>query len=326
MTAPHRTAPHRTAPHRTARHWRTLLLMISAGLFASSPASARPLGYESAACEIDSTPVCTWVDSVDRWDCDLEVLGGSGTATAWMIYGERTDLSADCGNVCDGNLYCSFGIRDGQKYYCDLTQSEGEDIQEGVLLGTEDNDWLSFWYEEGSGEDYVKCGMQNHQIDLTGIPLVRGTIQAGLGSDTLHGSWVSTGDYLDNLYGGSGDDYIYSHEGADDSFGGDGYDRIHGGAGDDDIQGGDVSDYLSGGPGNDTMSGGGWSDFMCGNEDVDTMLGGVGGDYMTGGAGADILDGGGEGSLCTTEAGNTHINCTAWLDTVTVCPVDVLPY
>jgi RTX calcium-binding nonapeptide repeat (4 copies) len=288
----------------------------------SPRAFARPLGYESVDCDIDGTPVCTWVDSIDRWECDLDALGGAGTATAWMIYGERTDLATDCGNICDGDLYCSFGIRDGQKYYCDLTQAEGEDLKEGLLQGTEDNDGLSFWYEEGT----VKCGMMNHQIDLTAIPVVRGRMVGGPGGDAMHGSWVSDGNYEDLLYGGGGDDYIYGHEGADQCFGGDGYDRIHAGAGDDTIEGGDTADYLSGGPGDDTMSGGGWSDFMCGNEDVDTMLGGAATDYMTGGAGADILDGGALQSWCTTEPGNTHVNCTEWDAAVDVCPVDVLPY
>lgn len=45
-------------------------------MIASSSASARPLGYESADCEIDSTPVCTWIDSVDRWECDDDYIYG----------------------------------------------------------------------------------------------------------------------------------------------------------------------------------------------------------------------------------------------------------
>ena len=85
------------------------------------------------------------------------------------------------------------------------------------------------------------------------------------------------------IYGGNGDDRIWSSVGNDTLFGGSGNDEIFGSDGNDFISGGAGDDILVGGKGNDVIEGGDGSDVILGEE---------GDDIIEGGSGADILDGG----------------------------------
>jgi len=94
------------------------------------------------------------------------------------------------------------------------------------------------------GIELIEAGAGNDVIDLTSPDYQVGdiTIYGGLGNDVL---WSSAGD--DVLYGESGNDSL---------FGGGGDDTLDGGAGDDYISGSSGNDLLLGGAGNDILLGG----------------------------------------------------------------------
>jgi Ca2+-binding RTX toxin-like protein len=89
------------------------------------------------------------------------------------------------------------------------------------------------------------------------------------GNDTMYGT--EDPDWLDVLWGGTGNDTIYGLAGGDEILGNSGDDRLYGGSGDDGI---------SGGPGNDTI---------YGNSGDDSIRGGPGRDVLSGGPGKNIV-------------------------------------
>ena len=97
-------------------------------------------------------------------------------------------------------------------------------------------------------------------------------IRAGGGSDVIDltsPNFAYIGDGM-TVYGGSGDDVIWSNTGSNILFGDAGDDRITGGSGD---------DVIIGGSGNDKMHGGGGEDIFCfggswGNDVVEQLAGG----------------------------------------------------
>jgi Ca2+-binding RTX toxin-like protein len=98
------------------------------------------------------------------------------------------------------------------------------------------------------------------------------TIYAGSGDDIINFTSPHY-TYLDiTIYGGDGNDKIWSSIGNDNLFGQDGNDQIYGGAGNDIIDGGIGDDDLNGGEGNDIL------------------IGGIGDNTLTGGAGNDMFD------------------------------------
>ncbi|WP_421863316.1 calcium-binding protein [Motiliproteus sp.] len=107
--------------------------------------------------------------------------------------------------------------------FADGSSWDTDKIEELVLIGTEESDYLSGTYRD----DYI----------------------SGLGGDyTLIG-----GAGNDLIYGGDGNDHIEGGAGNDQLFGDDGNDHIEGGSGDDILNGGaGLYDTLSGGAGNDT--------------------------------------------------------------------------
>lgn len=268
-------------------------------------------------CNPGGTDVCTWNGVADRWDCDVSAIGETGQTTSWLIYGERTDLADDCGNICDGKLYCAFGVQNGVKFYCDLPQTVGQDLQEARLLGTEYQDILSLQYHEST----TQCRMKNH--GLNSISLVVAKAIGNDAADEIHGSWETNATYQDDLQGSGDDDEIYGHEGADLISGGGGWDQIHAGDGADEVYGDDGADYISGGFGDDELYGGNTSDFICGDDGDDTLHGGAAYDYMWGGDDADVLDGAATEAACYDDGVDTLTNCDIWADPPEVCPVDV---
>nr|WP_207388749.1 immunoglobulin-like domain-containing protein [Stutzerimonas kirkiae] len=65
--------------------------------------------------------------------------------------------------------------------------------------------------------------------------------------------------------------------------------NLIGGAGDDILTGGDGDDILRGGAGDDTLIGGAGNDILIGGDGDDILIGGSGDDILTGGAGADTF-------------------------------------
>ena len=144
-----------------------------------------------------------------------------------------------------------------------------------ILLMTEGNDMLAL-------DDSTSVNPNQGTSRLVDISL----IYAGEGDDIIN---LTSQSYTHDdliIYGGNGNDRIWSSIGDDVLFGQSGNDEIYGGSGNDFISGGDDNDILIGGNGNDTIEGG--------NGD-DQILGESGDDIIEGGVGADVLDGG-EGS------------------------------
>ncbi len=120
-------------------------------------------------------------------------------------------------------------------------------------------------------------------------------IYGGGGDDIL---WSNVGD--DYINGSSGNDQINGGPGDDDLYGGIGNDTLYGASGNDDLYGGAGDDILYGGEGNDILRddvgsnmfyGGGGHDQFYGGEGIDTMNGGTGNDALYGEGDNDILNG-----------------------------------
>ena len=155
----------------------------------------------------------------------------------------------------------------------------------------------------------------------------------GAGNDVFAFSHVSGGTELTRavtIYGGTGDDVVWSSEGADRIYGDDGDDRLFGGAGSDTLYGGNDDDTLVGGSGADRLYGGTGTNYASyesatakivldlgtpgnntgdaagdtysnidgyiGSTFNDTMFGSSGGDLEYGGLGNDHLEGGDGGA------------------------------
>ena len=93
---------------------------------------------------------------------------------------------------------------------------------------------------------------------------------------------LMVGDFVDNLFGGDGDDTLN---------GGDDWDNLHGEDGEDTINGGDGLDWIYGGDGDDTLNGDDGTDRLYGEDGEDTINGGDGLDWLFGGDGDDRLYG-----------------------------------
>ncbi len=136
--------------------------------------------------------------------------------------------------------------------------------------------------------------------------------------DILFGDWFDESVWMDRdwIYGGDGQDYIYSGgnplDDAEELYGEGGLDIIYGGWGIQSIWGGDDRDLISGGAGDDTIYGGGGTNVLFGDEWVsqnpytqhspyvwgtfydgaDTVYTGDDGSQAWGGGGNDTLIGG----------------------------------
>ncbi|MCC7305077.1 MAG: tandem-95 repeat protein [Alphaproteobacteria bacterium] len=110
---------------------------------------------------------------------------------------------------------------------------------------------------------------------------------AGDGGDVIqmaHGS-ITTGDIT--IFGGQGDDILWSNVGNDTIFGAGGHDIIDGGPGSDQLFGEDDNDRISGGSGNDTVDGGTGNDTLLGGDGADMYYAGDGNDQITDAADGD---------------------------------------
>lgn len=168
-----------------------------------------------------------------------------------------------------------------------------------------------------AGDDLIdtRTGFQSPDIDYPGLypadtdPLNnRDTIYGGDGNDTIF-----SGDDADRVFGRDGDDFIdggvdndslYGNSGSDTIIGGEGRDSIDGGRGDDLIFGGlelsfpDSINLPNNGTdlrpfnNNDFIQGGFGNDTIYGQDDDDTILGDEGNDLIFGGIDNDSMFGG----------------------------------
>lgn len=126
--------------------------------------------------------------------------------------------------------------------------------------------------------------------DTFGNQVVRSveTFLAGDGGDIV---FLADANFIYNsvnIFGGAGDDILWSNDGDDFISASSGNDHVHGGAGNDIIFGEGDNDYINGGAGNDQINGG------IGN---DTLIGGDGADTFTAGQGNDLISEGPDGDL-----------------------------
>lgn len=116
--------------------------------------------------------------------------------------------------------------------------------------------------------DLVDLADENDRYRGIGDGVVTGTVEGGLGEDTLIG-----GNLGDDLSGGDGIDVLNGRSGDDLLSGGAGEDTIKGGAGDDTLMGGDEIDVIRGADGDDVIDGGAGRDLMyAGNGGQDTFV------------------------------------------------------
>lgn len=176
----------------------------------------------------------------------------------------------------------------------------------------------------GEGDDYIISGSGNDRIfDNYGSNRIEG----GAGSDTVIARgldvWPDGSGFVNQLFGGAGNDYIEGGDGNDLIEGGAGYDVLYGLGGDDEIHGGAGNDYIDGGTGNDRIFGEAGQDNLIGGQGDDELRGGSGDDLLVGAQGSDLLDAA-EGSdrVISSGAGDT-VNANASGTVQTLSPVSV---
>ena len=222
-----------------------------------------------------------------------------------------------------------------------LRGSGGNDILIGGtaadrLYGGADNDLL----QGNGGNDYLKgeAGIDTLEGGPDNDSLVGGAgndvLRGEGGNDYLIGATGLDAEGVDNLDGGSGDDWFFA-DASDTIQGGSGRDklvaqgpvglnvdlaatsieetwggdfadvfdgsgvidaelRLRGNAGADTLIGGALDDKLFGGSENDLLQGNGGGDYLKGEGGVDRLEGGAGRDFLVGGADNDTLLGGSE--------------------------------
>jgi Ca2+-binding RTX toxin-like protein len=161
-----------------------------------------------------------------------------------------------------------------------LVGTSGDDTMSGlggsdVLIGAGGNDAL----DGGGGNDTASFEDQTGDVTAS---LVDGTATTPTGTSTL----IS----IENLTGGSGDDFLAGGAGAN---------VVNGGAGDDKLNGGDGADVLNGGVDNDNLIGVNGNDTLHGEDGDDSIKGGRGDDIIDGGEGSDTANFAGSKSLVT---------------------------
>ncbi len=134
-------------------------------------------------------------------------------------------------------------------------------------------------------------------------------IFGGSGNDFL------TGNTSSNVLSGlAGDDFLSGLDGGDFLFGSDGKDILNGGSGD---------DYLNGGAGDDSLNGGLGNDFLSGGDGNNTLVGGGGADFLSGGVGNDFyqLDGTtAQGSFISDLGGTNSLSLSGVTLSLTLAP------
>jgi Ca2+-binding RTX toxin-like protein len=121
---------------------------------------------------------------------------------------------------------------------------------------------------------------------------------AGEGRDTVDfsnfsaGVLFGTGDFLENIVSGTGNDILSGGTGNNNIFGNNGNDSINSAAGNDTLDGGFGDDTLRGGLGNDFFSAAQGNDYLFGEGGDDSLYGGVGNDTYW-------IDGDVEGGIVT---------------------------
>ncbi len=236
--------------------------------------------------------------AADPTDGNDDLLGGDGTAPAFLLGGEDTFAGGDGDDTAYG------GAGDDS-----LSGGAGDDL----LGGGADNDTIS----GDSGADSLFGAQGDDSLsggdgdDLLGGSSGNDTLLGGLGDDAL---WTSDGN--DSAQGGAGNDTLGGAAGDDTLSGDAGADELWGALGADSLDGGDGADTLGGSLGQDTLSGGAGNDELWGAADADSLNGGDGADTMGAGQGDDTADGGAGADSLFGGAGDDSLSGGADNDTL----------
>ena len=284
---------------------------------------------------------------------DKDVVSGGAGTDAVTYAGTSADLNVTINNVAnDGPA----GDLDNVKSDVEVVQGgSGDDTLTGggsanTLLGGSGNDTL-----RGLGGNDVLDGQTGSDAMIGGTGLdtasyagrfanLQVTIDGGVGDGEIGENDNVAGD-VENLVGGSGDDYLRGSSGANTISGGAGNDTVSGlggndvinlGDGDDVVDTGGVkdgADKISGGDGHDTVDygsrfapiivtiNGSGGDGQAGENDtvktdVEVVRGGPFADKLTGGAGPETLYGGGDADVLKGGAGDDALYGEAGDDTL----------
>jgi Ca2+-binding RTX toxin-like protein len=180
----------------------------------------------------------------------------------------------------------------------------------------------------GSTDMTVNLGGGNDTFDTNAAYTVADIVYGGDGDDTM---WTGGGD--DSLYGGAGNDYLNGEAGTDTAFYSDAASGVTVslattsaqntiGAGTDtlssieNLYGSGFADTLTGSSGDNTIWGDGGNDSIFGGAGNDTLWGGAGNDTLNGGAGADLfmIQAGLGNDTVTGGAGGSWIDAISLLD------------
>ncbi len=258
--------------------------------------------------------------------------------TSVFVFGFDGDDTIQINSLANGTALTAYGMNgnDTLQVSAAVTQgvtlngAAGNDLLIGgssndALLGGSDNDWLN----GGEGSDILTAGAGNdvyafsdgavNQLDTIvelasegtdtlNFTALTATVTVNLTSDTalaiMAHRIVQVGSAgqsanLENVSGGSGNDFITGNASNN---------LLSGNGGNDTLIGGDGSDQLDGGEGNDLLKGG---------NQGDVLLGGAGADYLMGEAGFDLLDGGdGFNTLVGGTEGDTYRFSAATIDQI----------
>lgn len=186
--------------------------------------------------------------------------------------------------------------------YVDPTDGDVVDGNDAILPGDTPNADRIF---AGDGNDTILAGQEADTIfGDAGDDLIVGgdgseSVHGGTGDDT-----ILVGNGQDIVFGEDGDDFVDTR-GANpmpdvdypgfygaDADPTDDMDTVYGGDGNDTIFTGDDADRVFGRNGNDYIDGGFDNDSLYANSGFDTIIGGEGSDYIDGGRGDDLIFGG----------------------------------
>ena len=270
---------------------------LSAGTTGDCSVGDAPLPFVGFACDQGLTnTICQQVGSA--WVCDLAANGvGSPDGENFL-----TDAVLVTHFSHHGPTFSAWGVAGVGSFCCTFEIGTAELIDRAALIGTDENDQLSF----------QDAGNRLYNPPANLAPLLIGEMSGRAGLDAGLGSFDASASYRDELHGEDGDDFLEGSFGVDRLYGGPGADelngdadrdQIYGGGGDDTLRGGGGNDLLVGGPDNDTLVGGSGSDEMQGADGDDLILGGNGLDELVGGNGADTLCDGSGGDLYLGGAG-----------------------
>ena len=185
---------------------------------------------------------------------------------------------------------------------------------------------LELGFDKDVTVEEVRNGLREDGLQTATIQL-SGDYAGEAGNDVIMARgldvWPDGSGFVNQLFGGAGNDYIEGGGGSDLIEGGAGYDVLYGLGGDDEIHGGAGNDYIDGGTGNDRLFGEAGRDNLIGGQGDDELHGGSGDDLLVGAQGSDLLDAA-EGSdrVVSSGAGDT-VNANASSSVQTLEPVRV---